>query len=108
VDDLIDGLVRLMASPASFTGPVNLGNPVELTMRELAEHVLTETGSSSKFINLPLPQDDPKQRQPDISLANAQLGWARRSNWLMASNQPLHTFAARTNSDQVHTGRPLN
>ena len=76
VDDLIDGLVRLMASPASFTGPVNLGKAVEFTMRELAELVLTETGSSSKFINLPLPQDDPKQRQPDISLAKAQLGWA--------------------------------
>ena len=76
VNALIDGLVRLMASPASFTGPVNLGNPVEFTMKELAELVLTETGSSSKFVNLPLPQDDPRQRQPDISLANAKLGWA--------------------------------
>src|SRR6202171_4475676 len=75
VDDLIDGLVRLMDSPASFTGPVNLGNPIEFTMRELAEHVLIETGSSSKFVNLPLPQDDPKQRQPNIALARAQLGW---------------------------------
>ena len=53
-----------------------MGNPVEFTMRELAELVLTETGSSSKFVHLPLPQDDPKQRQPDISLAKAQLGWA--------------------------------
>ena len=75
VSDLIDGLVRLMESPADFTGPVNLGNPVEFTMRELGELVLKETGSKSKFVNLPLPQDDPRQRQPDISLAKAKLGW---------------------------------
>jgi UDP-glucuronate decarboxylase len=76
VDDLIDGLIRLMASPPSFTGPVNLGNPVEFTMRELAEMILSETGSSSPLITQPLPQDDPKQRKPDISVAQAQLGWA--------------------------------
>jgi UDP-glucuronate decarboxylase len=75
VSDLIDGLVRLMESPSSFTGPVNLGNPVEFTMRELADLVVKETASTSKFINLPLPQDDPRQRQPDISLAKAKLGW---------------------------------
>jgi UDP-glucuronate decarboxylase len=75
VSDLIDGLVRLMDSPPSFTGPVNLGNPVEFTMRELAELVLKETGSSSKLVNMALPPDDPKQRQPDISLAKAKLGW---------------------------------
>jgi UDP-glucuronate decarboxylase len=80
VSDLIDGLVRLMESPASFTGPVNLGNPVEHTMRELAELILKETGSRSKFVNLPLPQDDPKQRQPDISLAKAKLGWEPKIN----------------------------
>src|SRR5712672_3479067 len=65
VDDLIDGLVRLMESRASFTGPVNLGNEGEFTIRELAELVLAETGSSSKLVNLPLPRDDPKQRRPD-------------------------------------------
>jgi UDP-glucuronate decarboxylase len=75
VSDLIDGLVRLMESPPSFTGPVNLGNPVEFTIRELAELVLKETGSSSKLVNMALPPDDPKQRQPDISLAKAKLGW---------------------------------
>src|SRR6516225_10197577 len=75
VDDLIDGLVRLMDSRASFTGPVNLGNDGEFTIRELAELVLSETGSSSKLINLPLPRDDPRQRQPNISLAKAELGW---------------------------------
>jgi UDP-glucuronate decarboxylase len=75
VSDLIDGLVRLMESPPSFTGPVNLGNPVEFTMRELAELVLKETASSSKLVNIALPQDDPKQRRPDITLAKAKLGW---------------------------------
>lgn len=75
VDDLVDGLMRLMASPEGFTGPVNLGNPVEFTMRELAELVVSETGSSSPLVTEPLPQDDPKQRKPDISIAEAQLGW---------------------------------
>jgi UDP-glucuronate decarboxylase len=80
VSDLIDGLVRLMESPPSFTGPVNLGNPVEFTVRGLAELILKETGSSSKLVNMALPQDDPKQRQPDISLAKAKLGWEPRIN----------------------------
>jgi UDP-glucuronate decarboxylase len=75
VDDLIDGLVRLMDSRASFTGPVNFGNDEEFTIRELAELVLAETGSSSKLVNLPLPRDDPRQRRPDVSLAKAELGW---------------------------------
>ena len=75
VSDLIDGLVRLMETPPSFTGPVNLGNPVEFTMRELAELILKETESSSKLVNMALPQDDPRQRRPDISLAKAKLGW---------------------------------
>jgi UDP-glucuronate decarboxylase len=75
VEDLIDGLIRLMESPADFTGPVNLGNPVEFTMRELAELILAETGSSSPLVTRPLPQDDPKQRKPDISLAQSRLGW---------------------------------
>jgi UDP-glucuronate decarboxylase len=75
VDDLIDGLIKLMASPDGFTGPVNLGNPVEFTMRELAEMIVSETGSSSKLIMEPLPQDDPKQRKPNISVAESVLGW---------------------------------
>lgn len=78
VDDLIDGLVRLMDSRASFTGPVNLGNDGEFTIRELAELVISETGSSSKLVNLPLPRDDPRQRRPNISLAKAELGWQPR------------------------------
>jgi UDP-glucuronate decarboxylase len=80
VSDLVDDLVRLMESPPSFTGPVNLGNPVEFTMRGLAELILKETGSPSKLVNMALPQDDPKQRQPDISLAKAKLGWEPKIN----------------------------
>ena len=76
VDDLIDGLIRLMESPVDVTGPINLGNPVEFTMRELAELVLSETGSSSNIINQPLPQDDPRQRKPNIALAQEKLAWS--------------------------------
>jgi UDP-glucuronate decarboxylase len=76
VDDLIEGLIRLMNSPAGFTGPVNLGNPVEFTMKELAEQVVELTGSPSPLVARPLPQDDPRQRQPDISLAREHLSWA--------------------------------
>jgi UDP-glucuronate decarboxylase len=75
VDDLIDGMVRLMATPASVTGPVNVGNPVEFTMLELVEAVVRLTGSSSETVFRPLPEDDPRQRQPDISLARSTLGW---------------------------------
>ena len=78
VDDLIDGLVRLMASPPDFTGPVNIGNPNEFTIRQLAEKVIALTGSSGGLIEKPLPQDDPRQRQPDITLARQKLGWQPR------------------------------
>ena len=73
--DLIDGFVRLMNSPASITGPINLGNPGEFTMRELAEMVVELTGSKSQIVFKPLPQDDPRQRCPDISKARELLGW---------------------------------
>lgn len=75
VDDLIEGFVRMMQSPAGFVGPVNMGNPGEFTMLELAEKVLKLVGGKSKLTFHPLPTDDPKQRQPDISLANEKLGW---------------------------------
>ena len=75
VDDLIDGLVRLMNADDEMTGPVNLGNPVEFTIAELAEQVMTLTGSKAKIENRPLPADDPTQRCPDIALARAKLGW---------------------------------
>lgn len=76
VDDLIDGMLKLMASDSDFTGPVNIGNPGEFSMLELAELVLKLTNSQSKLKYLPLPQDDPKQRRPDITLAKNKLDWA--------------------------------
>jgi UDP-glucuronate decarboxylase len=75
VDDLIEAFLRMMDSPAEFTGPVNIGNPNEFTIRELAELVIELTDSGSSLIQLPLPSDDPTQRKPDISLARKQLDW---------------------------------
>lgn len=76
VSDLVEGMVRMMATPDNFTGPVNIGNPGEFSMIELAENILDLTNSKSKIINLPLPKDDPAQRRPDISLARENLnGW---------------------------------
>jgi len=75
VNDLIEAMVRMMGKEKEFTGPVNIGNPIEFTIRELAELVIGMTGSSSKISYLPLPHDDPKQRKPDISLAKAALNW---------------------------------
>jgi len=78
VSDLVDGLMRLMQTHDEVTGPVNLGNPVEFTIRQLAETVISLTGSSSKIAYRPLPEDDPRQRCPDIGLAQNLLGWAPR------------------------------
>jgi UDP-glucuronate decarboxylase len=75
VDDLVTGLLALMATEDRFTGPVNLGNPTEFTIRELAKLVIAETNSRSRLVELPLPQDDPRQRKPDITLAQAHLKW---------------------------------
>jgi UDP-glucuronate decarboxylase len=74
VDDLIEGMVRLMEADG-LTGPVNIGNPGEFTIRELAENVVRLTGSTSKIVYRPLPSDDPRQRQPDIRLARERLRW---------------------------------
>ena len=76
VSDLIQGLVKLMESPSSVTGPINIGNPAEFTMRELADIILKECNSSSPLETRPLPPDDPRQRQPDITLARQLLGWS--------------------------------
>jgi UDP-glucuronate decarboxylase len=77
VDDLVEAMLRTMRTPDNFTGPVNVGNPVEFTMIELAETVLRLTGSKSKMVFKPLPQDDPTQRKPDITLAKRVLnGWS--------------------------------
>jgi UDP-glucuronate decarboxylase len=75
VDDLIDGLIRMMNAPDKFIGPVNIGNPNEFSIRELASQVISLTGSTSKIVYLPLPEDDPLQRRPNIDLAKERLGW---------------------------------
>lgn len=75
VDDLIEGMIRMMNGPDDFTGPVNLGNPSEFTIRELALKIIAMTGSHSRIVQLPLPQDDPERRKPDISLALEKLDW---------------------------------
>ncbi len=75
VDDMIEGFIRMMAAPDDITGPMNLGNPVEMSIAELAELVIDLTGSRSRIVHRPLPVDDPIQRCPDISQASALLGW---------------------------------
>jgi len=75
VDDLIEGMVRMMNSGNEFVGPVNIGNPVEFTIKELAEKIIRLIDSPSKIVYKPLPSDDPKQRKPDISLAKSRLNW---------------------------------
>jgi UDP-glucuronate decarboxylase len=79
VDDLIDGLVRLMASPDSVTGPINIGNPDEFTILQLAKQIIETTGTRSRIAHRPKPPDDPRQRRPDISRAQDLLGWQPRT-----------------------------
>jgi UDP-glucuronate decarboxylase len=99
VDDLIDGLVRLMKTPATVTGPINIGNPAEFTILELAETVLSLTNSRSQIATKPLPQDDPKQRQPDLARARQLLGWAPRTA-LREGLVPTITYFDRLLADQ--------
>jgi UDP-glucuronate decarboxylase len=94
VDDLIDGMVRLMDSHAGFTGPVNIGNPVEVTMLELAETVLRLVGSKSKLVHRPLPQDDPRQRKPNIDLAHKELGWQPKVSLEDGLKETINYFRA--------------
>lgn len=88
VDDLVDGIVKMMEGPKDMTGPINLGNPIEFTIRELAETIIQMTSSNSKLITKPLPQDDPKQRRPDITLARNALAWE--------PSVPIHEGLGRT------------
>ena len=90
--DLVSGLIALMDSGPEITGPINLGNPVEFTVRELAALVIALTGSRSKIVHEPLPHDDPKQRKPDISLAKAQLGWEPRISLDQGLRQTIAYF----------------
>ena len=94
VDDMIDAFVALMAAPAGFTGPVNLGNPAEFTIRELAEKVIALTGSRSTIEHRPLPADDPRQRQPDIALARTVLGWEPRTGLEAGLERTIRHFSA--------------
>ncbi|MCB4365306.1 SDR family oxidoreductase [Hydrogenophaga taeniospiralis] len=95
VDDLIEGFTRLMASDAGVTGPVNMGNPHEFTIRELAEAVLKKVGGGSRLVFKPLPQDDPKQRQPDITLARSVLNWEPQVQLDAGLDKTIHYFRRR-------------
>ncbi|HET7277760.1 MAG TPA: UDP-glucuronic acid decarboxylase family protein [Dermatophilaceae bacterium] len=101
VDDLVDALVLLMETPHEVTGPMNLGNPVEFTMLELAELVLEYTGSASEIIHLPLPEDDPTRRRPDISLATNTLGWAPSTQLAQGLRATVDYFAETLNAESV-------
>lgn len=95
VSDLVEGMIRMMENEQGFIGPVNLGNPVENTIFEFAEKIITMTGSKSEIIHQPLPQDDPKQRQPDISLAKEKLGWQPQVDLTTGLKATAEYFAAR-------------
>ena len=92
VDDLVDGLIRLMATAPGVTGPINLGNPGEFTIRQLAETVVEMTGSRSRLVQRPLPQDDPRQRQPDITRARELLGWEPKVDFDEGIRQTIEYF----------------
>ena len=92
VYDLVDGLIRMMNSPRDFTGPVNIGNPGEYTILELAEKITELTGSQSGIVFKPLPQDDPLQRQPDISLAKEKLGWEPKTDLTQGLQRTIAYF----------------
>jgi UDP-glucuronate decarboxylase len=94
VDDLVDGLLRLMASPDNITGPINLGNPTELTIKMLAEVIVDMTGSRSKIEYRPLPTDDPRQRKPDISKAEQFLGWTPKVHFTEGLRSTIAYFDA--------------
>jgi UDP-glucuronate decarboxylase len=102
VDDLVEGMLRMMDTEAGFTGPINLGNPGEFTMLELAEKVLSLVGSKSKLTFLPLPQDDPKQRQPIIDLARSKLGgWEPKVNLDDGLKETVNYFKKALNASPV-------
>lgn len=104
VDDLVEGMVRMMESRADFTGPVNLGNPGEFTMLELAEKVIRLTGSPSKIVHKPLPQDDPTRRRPVIDLAKSELGWEPKTPLDEGLEKTVEYFeAALRQHPQSHT-----
>lgn len=107
VSDLIDGWLKLMDTPDGFTGPVNLGNPSEFTMLELAELVIELIGSRSKLEHRPLPQDDPTQRQPDITMARRELGWKPRVALREGLAQTIDYFRGLRDTNSFADVRPL-
>ena len=107
VDDLLNGMVRFMNSDPAFLGPVNIGNPGEFTMLELAEQVIALTNSSSKLVHRPLPSDDPRQRRPDISLASEKLGWAPEISLAEGLLPTIEYFRTLADSDAVTPAHPV-
>ena len=97
VVDLVEGLLRLMDTRNSVTGPINLGNPVEFTIKQLAEIVIEMTGAGSSLIQLPLPSDDPTQRKPDISLARKELDWEPQQHLQAGLEKTIHYFRQLAN-----------
>ena len=106
VDDLLSGMMGMMNSRDGFTGPVNIGNPKEFTMLELAEEVLKQVGGRSKLVHLALPQDDPKQRKPDISRAREILGWEPKVSLEDGLRETIQWFRNHLDSDMVVRGLP--
>jgi UDP-glucuronate decarboxylase len=107
VDDLVDGLVALMGTEEAVTGPVNLGNPAEFTIRELAEKVLARVNSASRVVKRPLPGDDPKQRRPDITEAQVLLGWVPRVEIDEGLDRTVADFRDRLGAEPARTGPVL-
>jgi len=101
VDDLIEAMIRAMKTPDDFTGPINIGNPCEFTIRELAEEVIALTGSKSRLVFQPLPSDDPRQRQPDIALARAVLDWAPKIELRSGLERTIAYFRGQTNAGGI-------
>jgi UDP-glucuronate decarboxylase len=94
----VDGLIKLLFADKKISGPINLGNPVEQTIMQLANKIIELTNSNSKIINLPLPEDDPKQRKPDITSARNILGWGPTTDLDSGLNLTIPDFATRLNS----------
>ena len=101
VDDLIDGMVRLMNTPDNETGPINIGNPNEFTILQLAAMVIELTGSRSRIVHRPLPQDDPRQRSPDISKANKVLGWNPQTQLVDGLPRTIEYFEALLSDERI-------
>ncbi len=106
VDDLIEGLVRLMESPPEVTGPINLGNPHELSIAEIARTIIKLTGSKSELVFQPLPEDDPRQRRPDIAHATSVLGWRPHTALHDGLSKTIEYFRAIVRGNHTHVPAP--